>query len=178
MRLTPIDIQQHRFKSRLFGYDSATVDQYLESVAEELERLQRQNIELKESLARTRSTVDQLRAQEGLLQQTLVSTQQMTEELREQARKDAEIVIAEAHIEGERIVRNANERRMQLINDIQELKRMRQFFKNNMRSLVKNHMQLLDIEPDVLSSNALEYMSGDIHSLLTDESSATNRTPR
>lgn len=178
MRLTPIEIQQHRFKSRLFGYDSAAVDQYLESVAEELERLQRQNIELKESLARTRATVEQLRAQESLLQQTLVSAQQMTEEVREQARKDAEIVIAEAHIEGERILRHANERRMQLINDIQELKRLRHFFKNNMRSLVENHLQLLDMEPEVLQHNALEHLSGDIYSQLTDETSDKNRTPR
>ncbi len=169
MVLTPIDIQQHRFKNRLFGYDSAAVDRFLESVAEELERLQRQNIELKESLARTRTTVEQLRAQEDLLKQTLVSTQQMTEDVREQARKDAEIVVAEAHIEGERIVRNANERRLQLINEIQELKRLHQFFRNNMLCQLENHRQMLEMEPDIRSRDLFDNTSSDIHALLTDD---------
>jgi cell division initiation protein len=150
MRITPIEIQQHRFKSRLFGYDTAAVDQFLEMLADELERLHHQNNELKETLARTRNSLEQMREREKLLQQTLVTAQKMTEELKEQARRDAEIVLAEAHIEGERILRDANERRIQLVGEIQELKRIRHSFRNSMRVLIDNHKQLLDMDIDTL----------------------------
>lgn len=150
MRITPIEIQQHRFKSRLFGYDTTAVDQFLEMLADELEQLYHQNNELKESLARTRTSLEQMREREKLLQQTLVTAQKMTEELKDQARRDAEIVLAEAHIEGERILRDANERRIHLIGEIQEIKRIRHSFRNSLRALIDNHKQLLDMDIDTL----------------------------
>ncbi len=64
MRITPIEIQQHQFKSRLFGYDTTAVDSFLEMLADELERLYKQNNELKESLARTRTSLEQMRDRE------------------------------------------------------------------------------------------------------------------
>lgn len=150
MRITPIEIQQQRFKSRLFGYDTAAVDQFLEMLADELEQLYHQNNELKESLARTRNSLEQMREREKLLQQTLITAQKMTDELKDQARRDAEIVIAEAHIEGERILRDASERRILLIGEIQEIKRIRHSFRNSLRALIDNHQQLLDMDIDTL----------------------------
>ncbi len=150
MRITPIEIQQQRFKSRLFGYDTTAVDQFLEMLADELEHLYHQNNELKESLARSRTSLEQMREREKLLQQTLVTAQKMTEELKEQARRDAEIVIAEAHIEGERILRDANERRIQLVGEIQEIKRIRHSFRNSLRAMIDNHQQILDMDIDTL----------------------------
>jgi len=81
MKITPIEIQQHQFKTRLFGYDSSAVDLFLEMVADELERLHKQNHELKETLARTRTVLDQMKDREQALQQTLMTAQQVTEEL-------------------------------------------------------------------------------------------------
>lgn len=176
MRITPIEIHQHRFKSRLFGYDTAAVDQFLEMIADDLERLQRQNIELKESLARTRTQLEQMRERESMLQKTMVTTQQLTDELKGQARRDAEIVIAEAHIEGERILRDANERRIQMVNEIQELKRIRLFFRSSLRAAIENHAQLLDMEPDVLQISPLERSSGHAQSLLIDEDNDSDGT--
>lgn len=66
MRITPIEIQQHQFKTRMFGYDTTTVDHFLEMLADELERLHKQNNELKESLARTRTSLEHMREREKL----------------------------------------------------------------------------------------------------------------
>ena len=168
MRITPIEIQQHQFKSRLFGYDTTAVDRFLELLADEIEQLHRQNNELKESLARTRSSLEQMREREKLLQQTLVTTQKMTDEFKDQARRDAEIVIAEAHIEGERILRDANERRIQLVSEIQEIKRIRLSFKNSLRALIENHMQVLDMDMDTLQID-VENHSEKVQALFADD---------
>ncbi|SHI46952.1 cell division initiation protein [Malonomonas rubra DSM 5091] len=146
MRITPIEIQQHQFKSRLFGYDTAAVDHFLEMLADEIERLHKQNNELKESLARTRTSLEQMRDREKALQETLMTAQQVTEELKENARKEAEVMIAEAHLEGEHVVRDAAERRVQLLSEIQELKRQKISFETGLRSLVEGHLKLLDLD--------------------------------
>ncbi|MDX1580664.1 MAG: DivIVA domain-containing protein, partial [Alphaproteobacteria bacterium] len=86
MRITPIEIQQQRFKTRLLGYDTAAVDEFLEMLAEELERLHKQNHELKEALVRTRDALEQMRGRERALQDTLMTAQQVTEELKANAR--------------------------------------------------------------------------------------------
>ncbi len=167
MRITPIEIQQQQFKTRLFGYDTVAVDQFLEMLADEMEQLFHQNNELKETLARTRTSLEQMREREKLLQQTLVTAQKMTEELKEQARRDAEIVLAEAHIEGERILRDVNERRVHLVAEIQDMKRIRHSFRNSLRALIDNHSQLLDLDIDTLQID-LQQQPDNLQVLLAD----------
>ena len=146
MRITPIEIQQHQFKTRLFGYDTAAVDHFLELLAGELEGLNKQNNESKETLARTQSILDHLREREKALQDTLITAQQVTEDLKSNARKEAEVLIAEAHLEGERVVRASVEQKMQLINEIQDLKRQKVSFECGFRALVESHLKLLEMD--------------------------------
>ncbi|HEY5672993.1 MAG TPA: DivIVA domain-containing protein [Malonomonas sp.] len=146
MRITPIEIQQHQFKTRLFGYDTSAVDHFLEMLADELENLNKQNNELKESLARNQSALEQLRSREKALQDTLMTAQQITEDLKNNARKEAEILIADAHVEGARILRDSAMQRMQTLNEIQELKRQKISFECGFRALVESHLKLLEMD--------------------------------
>ncbi len=167
MRITPIEIQQHKFKTRMFGYDTAAVDHFLEMLADELERLHIQNNELKESLARTRTSLEQMREREKAIQETLMTAQQVTEDVKVNARKEAEIVVAEAHIEGERVVREANDRRVQLVNEIQEIKRQKISFEGGLRSLIDNHLKLMDM--DTLRIEEDDQQARLLQPLLSDE---------
>ena len=146
MRITPIEIHQQQFKTRLLGYDSAGVDQFLEMVAEELERIHKQNNELKEELVRTRSALDEMRKREAMLKETLLTTQKMTDDIKSNARKEAEVMVADAEIRAEKILRDAEDRRIQLISEIQEIKRQKISFEGSLRALVESHMRLLDLE--------------------------------
>ncbi|MDH3809614.1 MAG: DivIVA domain-containing protein, partial [Desulfuromonadales bacterium] len=74
MRISPIDIQQKQFKSRPFGYEKAGVDQFLEMLAEELERLIGKNQNLQEALDRVNATLSEMREREETLKETLVTT--------------------------------------------------------------------------------------------------------
>jgi len=75
-----------------------------------------------------------------------MTAQQVTEELKENARKEAEVMIAEAHLEGEHVVRDAAERRIQLLSEIQDLKRQKISFESGLRSLIEGHLKLLDLD--------------------------------
>ena len=121
MRISPIDIQQKQFKSRPFGYEKAAVDQFLEMLAEELERLVGKNQNLQESLDRVNATLGEMREREETLKETLVTTQKITQDLKSTARREVDVLMAEAEIKAERLVHNAEERRGQLIDEIQEI---------------------------------------------------------
>lgn len=145
MRISPIDIQQQQFKSRPFGYEKAGVDRFLESLAEELERLLRQNQDLQEELAHTNAALAEMREREETLKETLVTTQKMTEELKVNARREVDVLMAEAEIKAERLMRNAEERRVQLIEEIQETKRQKIDFEVSLRGLLEKHIRMLDL---------------------------------
>lgn len=155
MSITPIDIQQHRFKTRPLGYEKTGVDHFLELISDELERLTRVNQGLKEELARARVTMEEMRGRESTLKQTLMTAQQMSEDMKNNARREGEILIADAHLRAERIVRDAEDRRIQLVSEVQEIKRQKIAFEAGLRALVESHMRLLDL--DVLSLTGREF---------------------
>ncbi len=171
MRISPIDIQQKQFKSRPFGYEKAGVDQFLESLAEELERLIRQNQDLQEELARTRATLTEMRGREETLKETLVTTQRVTEELKSAARREVDVMLAEAEIKAERLMHHAEERRQQLIDEIQEIKRQKIDFEISLRGLLEKHIRMLD-----LNSVAIEQKNADAR--LLDEPLSTGQPGR
>jgi len=146
MRITPIDIQQQQFKSRLMGYDKVGVDHFLELLAGEIERLLRQNQDLQEELARCKSTLAEMREREATLKETLLTTQKITDELKANARREAELVLTDAELRAERLMHNAEDQRLQLIGEIQEIKRQKIAFETSLRSLLEKHVRMLDLD--------------------------------
>jgi len=146
MVLTPIDIQQQRFKTRPLGYDKLGVDHFLELISEEMERLCLLNQDLKEELARVRESLEEMRSREASLKETLITTQKITEDMKNNARREGDIILTEAQLRADRIVRDAEERRLQLIADVQEIKRQKIAFETGLRSLIESHLRLLDFE--------------------------------
>jgi len=152
MRISPIDIQQKQFKSRPFGYEKTGVDQFLEMLAEELERLIGKNQNLQESLDRVNATLSEMREREETLKETLVTTQKITEELKSTARREVDVMMAEAEIKAERLMHNAEERRGQLIEEIQEIKRQKIDFEVSLRGLLEKHIRMIDLNTVALDA--------------------------
>ena len=145
MKLTPLDLQQKSFrKLRLGGVDEKEVRAFVELCANEMEDLIRKLHRQDEELRRLATRVEELRGREHLLQQTLTTAQKLTDELKQQAHKEARIVISEAELQAEKIVQGAQEKRLQLIQEIDDLKRSRQIFLQQLSSLLDTHKALLE----------------------------------
>src|SRR5687767_1181147 len=112
MAITPLDISQQRFRSKLGGgLDKAEVDAFLAAVAAEVERLLRENNELKEEQRMMRRLLDDYRAREEALKETMITAQRVTDEIKKGAEKEADIIIGRAELEAERIQEQAIQRR-------------------------------------------------------------------
>ncbi len=79
MKLTPLDIRHKEFKRGMRGYSDVEVDEFLDNVADEFERVFKENIELSERLEAMQEQISHYRNIEETLQKTLVSAQQTAE---------------------------------------------------------------------------------------------------
>ena len=91
--LTPLDVRRYEFGKALRGYDPERVNQFRDQVAEELERLSRLNQDLD---AKARGFHEQLRAfreRDKAINEALVSAQQLRTDIKEQADKEAALIL-------------------------------------------------------------------------------------
>jgi cell division initiation protein len=145
MKLTPLDLQQKTFrKVRLGGVDEREVRLFLELCASELEEMTRKLHKQDEELRRRESRITDYKDREHLLQQTLTTAQRLSDDMKANTRKEAEILISDAELQAEKIIANAQSKRMQLIGEIDELKRAKSSFVQQLAALVDSHRSLLD----------------------------------
>lgn len=146
MPITPLDIQQQRFRTRFGGgLDKVEVDAFLNAVSAEVEKLIRENSELKEEQRVMKRLLDELRAREEALKETMITAQRVTDEIKKGAEKEADIIIGRAELEAERIQEQAHQRRSELLTEISELKRQRTQFMAQLRGILNTHEKLLDV---------------------------------
>ena len=147
-RLTARDIQNQQFSKKMRGYEPAEVELFLQSVAEEVERITLENGEMLEELGKLRSRVDELRKHERTLQETLISAQRMTEDMKARADHESELVVKEARIRADRMQHEAQDTLTRLEADISRSKLDREVFERQLRSLhFLQHVQRWDQVP-------------------------------
>ena len=143
MRITPLDIRNHDFPRRLSGYDREEVDTFLRMLAEDYEAALREAQTLRERVNQLDERVTEHAASEKLLQDTLTTAQQLSEELKQTAIKEAEIMISEAEIRGEKVLDAAHRRASRLAEDIREMKQLRGRLASAIRATIDIHLGLL-----------------------------------
>jgi len=146
VKITPLDIQQQQFKGKMLGgLDPNDVDSFLQLIAQEMESLIRENEELKDQVRKSALQVDELNQRETNLRETMLAAQKITEEMKNNAQKEANLLISEAELKGERILAAAETRLAQLNANIHEIRRQKLQFETALKSLLETHMKMLSI---------------------------------
>jgi len=148
MNITPLDIQQQKFKTRIRGFDVREVDAFLEQVANVIESLQRTHKDGQEEVRRLELEIQGYRKREETFKRALLNSQKVLDQMKDNARKSAELIIAEAEVKAEKILNNAHNRLAQLHEDISELKRQRTQIEVQIGSIVEAHSKLLELSKE------------------------------
>lgn len=149
MKISPMDIQQQQFKGKMFGgLDPEDVDAYLQAVAGEMEELIRENNDLKERLNRHANQVAEIESREVQLRETLLAAQRITEEMKANSQKEAQLLISEAELKGERIVADAEQKLVTLSNEIQDLRREKVKFESGFKGMLDTYYKLLALSDE------------------------------
>lgn len=107
MSLTPVEVRHLALRRGLLGYRRSDVHREIEEVADSFEAVWRERAELTERVHVLESEVARHVELETLLRSTLVSAERAAHDMKEQARREAEVTVAEASAEGRRLVRDA-----------------------------------------------------------------------
>lgn len=148
MRITPLDIQQKQFPMKFRGFDVEEVYAFLEVIREEMEELLRENASLKESVQRSENQIREYRDMESTLRETLMTAQQMVEDYKINARKEAELLIREAELRAESMLKDAQEKVIKIHEDIIDLKGIRRHFKEELKRLIEGHLTMLEFDKE------------------------------
>ena len=107
MSLTPLEISHVQLGRNLYGYRRGATDQQYEAIVESFEEVWRERADLRDKLERLESDIARYRDLETLLRKTLVSAERSAQELKDQARREADVFLTEAHSEARLIKQQA-----------------------------------------------------------------------
>jgi len=107
MALTPVEIRHITLGRSLFGYGRTHVDKLLDDIVVSFEQVWRERADLADKVENLEHELVRHRELETLLRTTLMSAERASQELKEQARREADLVLTEAHAEARKITRDA-----------------------------------------------------------------------
>lgn len=159
--LTPLDVRNKRgdFKRGLRGYEPQEVDVFLELVAERLEVLVRENLQLRERSDTLAQQVSSQTGREQAVQEALVTAQELRSDITGQARREADMILREAETEARRLIAEAEaevrkqirdaERRLEQGQDaLAEMERRRTRFLKAFRQLLERELDVVEVEEE------------------------------
>ncbi len=146
MKITPLDIQQMVFRTKLRGYDREEVNRFLEELAQTVESLNRDNAMLRERLAVTEQQVSELKRTETTLSNTLVAAQALADDVKRSANRDAELIVKEAELKAGEVIRQARVELGETQRDLSQLQKQRLLMVERMRATLHTFERMLDVE--------------------------------
>lgn len=143
--LTPVDIQQKKFKNGL-GYDKKDVNTFFQEVSKSYEELYRSNADLKEKVLTLTDGLQHYKVTEESLQKSLLLAEKNTQESKTNAAREAKNIELEAKNRANEIVSQAYEQLEELEEKMKEIESRYAEYKSNFASLVKQQFELLDLK--------------------------------
>jgi cell division initiation protein len=144
MRISALDIRQQQFTVRMFrGLDPQEVEAFLEDVAEDYESVVKENALLKEQLAALEERSRNITEHERTLQETLVTTHRLTEEMKQTAKREADMIVRDAELRGEKVTEALRGEETRIKHDLVSLKRVRRQLVEELRTTLARYDRLL-----------------------------------
>lgn len=122
MTITPVELHHIRLRRGLRGYRPGPVDELILEIAESFEEVWRERAEFADRIEQLEQELARHRDLETLLRTTLVSAERTSHELRGQARREAGIVLEEAHAEARAVTRAAAAERERLLAEARKVR--------------------------------------------------------
>lgn len=153
MRFSREDIAQQRFQVKLRGYSQEQVREFLSVLAGDMSDIVTENRRLNRENEQLTREVAEFRRRERSLHDALELAKSTAEEVKERARRDAEVIVAEAELAAERKYAAAARAIDQAKQELRELMEKRRRVTSEMRATLEMHLHLIDSqrEPEYLS---------------------------
>ncbi|AEE91627.1 DivIVA domain protein [Tepidanaerobacter acetatoxydans Re1] len=154
MDISPLEIQKKEFSKSMRGYNKEEVDEFLERLTENYEKIYKENKDLKEQIEFLEGKIQSYKEIEATLKNTLVLAEKTAEEVKINAQKEREIILKQASMQADKILRRAEEKTNQINNQNEELIRQFYLYKTRFKNFLQSQLDYLDcLKLDIFSNN-------------------------
>lgn len=142
--ITPLDIENKKFAKQVMnGYSVDEVDDFLDDLTVEYEKMFKENVDYKNEIVRLKEDMEHYKTIESTLQNTLVMAQTTAEEVKNVAKQQAEQIIAEAKLNAEKEVDYLTNEITLKQKELDDVQKQFDVYKAKMESLLISQLELL-----------------------------------
>ena len=146
MAITPNDIHNKDFSTKFKGFDPEEVNEFLDEVKKELEHLIRENKDLEKRVKFNEEKVEYFNSIQETLNKSILVAQEAADRLRENARKDAEIIVFEAEKAAQAMLREAAEKATEINRETDLIKKETRIFRQRLQILTQTQLDMIKNE--------------------------------
>ena len=143
--LTPMDIRHRTFLKTFKGYSREEVDSFIDQTASAFEDTIKEKEILAAKNAELKASLDRYEQIEKTMQDMLLHAQSTAESTKQQAEKDAVIIIKEAELRAESIKKESENELEELRKSIMVLREQKKTFLIKFRTLIKSQIEMLQL---------------------------------
>lgn len=144
MRITPLDVRKQEFRRVMRGLDPDEVLAFLSTVADEYETVLNDNKALRERLLELDDKVQEYRTIERTLRDTLLTAERVTVESKDNARREATLIVKEAQFTAEKALRDITSEAARLRQEVQRLRSQRDAYLAKMKVVAESHVKFIE----------------------------------
>ena len=142
--ITPLDIENKKFaKQMMSGYSVEEVDEFLDEVTADYERLYKENSDLKMRIEEIEGKLEHYKSIEGTLNNTLVMAQRTADEVKTIAKQQADQIIKGAEEEASQSLLEIQSKIALKNKELDDVKKQFDVYKAKMESLLISQLELL-----------------------------------
>lgn len=157
--ITPSDIENKQFARAKKGYAMDEVDDFLDLIILDMEKLIRENKQLKSELSKANVQVDKHMNTETSVYETLEAAKSLMNDIAASAERRAEILLKNAEMEANIITKDAKESVSKLTDDANRLRTKLEMLKGRYKNLLEAELERLDfVGSDILGDFEQDFL--------------------
>ena len=141
--LMPLEVEEKKFGRQMRGYSREEVDEFIREVAADYEKLYKENIAAKDKIASLTNAVTQYKNMEDTLNQAIIVAQNAGEEVKKNAYAKAENIIKDAQNRALEIVNEAGKEVTKVNFEYEEMRRNVEIFRTRIISLLTSQLSIV-----------------------------------
>ena len=148
MELSPIEIRSQKFSKKIKGYDVTEVENFLEIVAKDLEKLYGEYYGLKEELVKKNQEIADYKEKDKSISEAILMVQSVSNDIKKAAIMEAESIKNRAVSESENIIKDANKKYAEIVKNIEELLNKKIIIVNSLKNLLQTNIDIVNRESE------------------------------
>ena len=151
MRITPLDVRKQEFRKSVRGFDCDEVRAFLTTLADEYEAVLVDNKVLREKLTDQDEKIGEYQGMERTLRDTLMTAERVMQESKDNASREGDLVIQEAHLKARGILEECRVRTEELRREIIGLRKEKETYLARFKGLAEAQINFIETHKDDFS---------------------------